>query len=1009
MSNPYLSTLPAPFDPSNYGLTVFQPDMVLTADQLNKLFGFLLGQEQQTRTRLIGVGVVCGLHVGLGQGRAGGVTVSVGCGVTTEGDLLSIEASTTYTRFAPYDLSAHPVYAPFQVIGGLQLWEIFPEPKASPTRPEQDTNTLTQLDLADKVVLLYLESAVKAADECTGVACDNKGDAYNNRLHVLLVRQTDADALIAAEHRELAAAYTRLPVLAMPRVRLDDRGYAPSLQRFQNFLSRAATTFGNELKHAYSLIKDVGGITSPAVWIKLLLSKVNTVSRDARSQYVYDWLKDLHDAYEEFRQATRHWLVLCMPPETAFPKHLLLGELVLAPGLCKPQYRHAFRPSPAVTEEKEARERAVAFYQRIGKLIENFEVPATRTTTQASLSFVAASRTNVFALPAIGITPDHYRVAPIDKRALPFYYKPETRPFWSYALARVCRSAWVASYHPPLAGAPPEVVQSFRFGIETVPFYRIEGFLGAGLVPTLTKLLALRQEYNLAFDVLALRADANQRLVTFGEAFDFGDLQADFDDLLAQIHCLEKELKTAAPIAPLNVVLQLPEDAFAKTLIPYQRVLQTMSREQPPAQCILDKLPLLQRLNAAYHRRRTTFEDALTFGPFLRANPGLEHGAGVPRGGTFVLVYMDNVANVRGGSPAVVADFSLPYMRPARGNGVQFVLPQPPPGIALPKTTFCLNEEPSLIEITPLGGSFVDALVTQKGGSFFFNPTVVGRHTLTYRAPDSQTVSIEVEVLPLPTPRFRFSVPARAKVGTIAFANLSSDATEVTWDFGDGSPTETITLSSTVNGNTQHLYQLKEDGSGEFRVTLAASNGGCNASAEPQTVTFKPLPTIKLEIKSPIVCFGTDNQVLAQPEGGEFSSKTLQVNAQGQFTATQEGKNTITYKLEGATASTDVFVLPGNFTIENTRLNPDQRTIHFEANILTPPDSIAYEWVFNNKPVTPTEVVKIDKTRSRFLFDADIAPVFSTNIPVGSGLLVLTMKQGAERFCGPIRGQVQVG
>ncbi|GGF24383.1 PKD domain-containing protein [Hymenobacter cavernae] len=1007
MLNPYLSTLPAPFDPSNYGLTVFQPDMVLTADQLNKLFGFLLGQEQQTRTRLIGVGVVCGLQAGLGQGRAGGVTVSAGCGVTTEGDLLSIEANTTYTRFAPYDLSAHPVYAPFQVVRGLQLWEIFPESKASPTRPEPDTSPLTQLDLADKVVLLYLESAVKAADECTGVACDNKGDAYNNRLHVLLVRQTDADALIAAEYRELAAAYTRLPVVAMPRVRLDDRGYGPSLQRFQNFLSRAATTFGNELKQAYQLIKDVSGITSPAAWIKLLLSKVNSVSEDARSQYVYDWLKDLHDAYEEFRQATRHWLVLCMPPETAFPKHLLLGELVLAPSLCKPQYRHAFRPSPAVTEEKEARERALAFYQRIGQLIENFEVPATRTT-QASLN-VAGARAAVFATPALGITPDQYRAAFIDRRAMPFYYKPETRTSWSYALARVCRTPWVASYHAPLAGAPPEVVQPFRFGIETVPFYRIEGFLEAGLVPTLTKLLTLRQEYNLAFDVLALRADANQRLITFGETFDFADLQADFDDLLAQIHCLEKELKTAAPIASLSVVLQLPEAAFAKTLEPYKRILLTMNKQQPPAQCILDKLPLLQNLNAAYHRRGTAFEDALTFGPFLRANPGLEHGAGVPRGGTFVLVYKDNVGNVRGGSPAVVADFYLPYMRPARGNGVQFVLPQPPPGIALPKTVFCLNEEPSLIEVAPPGGSFDDALVTQKGSSFFFNPTVVGTHTLKYQATDSQTVSIDVEVLPLPIPRFRFSAPARAEVGTIAFNNLSSDATEVTWDFGDGSPTETITLSDTINGNTQHVYQLKEDGSGEFNATLTASNGGCKARSEPQTVTFTARPVIRLELKSPVMCMGADNQVAADPRGGEFSSKTLQVSGEGQFTATQEGKHTITYKLEGATASIDVFVLPGSFTIENTRLNPDQRTVHFEANILTPPDGIAYEWTFNNKPITPAAVAKIDKNRSRFSFDAEIAPVFSTNIPVGNGLLVLTMRQGEAALCGPVRGQVQVG
>ncbi|WP_210518799.1 PKD domain-containing protein [Hymenobacter terricola] len=996
MSNPYLTIQSPPFDPSDYGLTVFQPDMVLTAGQLNQLFGFLLGQEQQTRTRLLGVGVACGLVPGRAADGAS-ISVTPGCGVTTEGDLLCPKVDAPFVRYAVFDQANHPDYPPFQVIGGLQLWEIFPALPAGAEAPTGApvTTPLAGFELSDKVVLLYLESAVQAADECTGVACDNKGDAYNNRLHVLLCRQTDAAALIRAEHREAAAAYTRLPILPMARVQLDAQDYPDSLLAFQAFISRAASDFAKGLTHARSLIQDVAGIGPVKDWAHLLVKKAHDASRDDYIQYAYDWLKDLHEAYEEFRQATALWLVACLPPETAFPKHLLLGELVPAPGLCQPQYRHAWLRSPAVDAAPNARDQAVWLFQRLGHLIEEFVVPA------------SPGKTVVASAEALRLTPDVARTAAFDRRSLPFYYRPDLRAFWSYDKAHSCRTGHLLSYHEAVAGAPPQVVTPFRFQVEPFSFYRIEGLLNAPVTNVLTRLLTLRQQYNLAFDVVALRVDDRQNLLfSQTQEFDFADLQIDFDELMAEIRCEEAEIQAPdKEFKPLQVALPMLTTLFTARLTPYEFLLQRLIGQLPAAQCIKDKLPLLLRLNQAYQQRKKDLEDALTFGPFLRANPGLEHGAGVPRGGTFVLVYRgDELKRLReisprlrnrsgfpitrrGGAPLVVADFYLPYRLGGRGPAVQFVLPQPPASISMEAARFCLNDPASPLTVAPAGGSFgEDALVSREGNRFFFNPTAVGRHPLTYTAPDGQTASLDVEVLALPTVSFN---PDAGPNGLVSFGLQATDATEVTWDFGDGTAPERIVLDANTTGATRHQYQLQADGSGKFEVHLTASNGVCGTAAEPKVVEFKPRPTPEIKQLGP-VCFNSDNKLTAKPAGGTFKSETLEVNAKGQFNANRPGKHVISYEVGGGQTTTEVFVLPGDFTLENVK-SIGQNAFRVEAVVLTPPEGVAYEWQFS-KPVDPKDQ-KVEGDNTRFVFELTFQqPPLTHAVPLPTLDLIIRKK-----------------
>lgn len=730
MSNPYL---PNPFNDYDYGLTIFKPDMLLTHTQLNTLFGYLLEQDTRTRTQLVGVGVVCGL---LPRVVDSAVVVSRGFGVTTEGDLIRFPDELTYTQMLPYTLADHAGYEPFQKIAGLSLWELFPANYA-------DTNDtakqgLTTNFLADKVVMLYLESQVKAADSCTGVACDNQGDQFQNRLHVLLVRKTDAVNLIEATHRQAAAACASQPRAKSRRVGVDALAYDISLKRFQAFIQSLAQRFAKLLDESYSLINQVmdpeyGGVSPIPAWQRILQASVKQNSVNANIQYVYGWLKDLFDAYEEFRLASCCWLTACVPAESWFPKHLLLGELTVT--ACQPEFRHYFLRSPAVLDCEDGRRKAIWLHQRIGHLIEGFAIPVLQrslvvgavrtnlaTTALARITQPLPSRLDTLVLKnqflrvtPPQIIPSHPRTAALGDRAIPFYYEPTVRPFWSYEKTKRCQSDDILSFHLP-ANPPAYVSDPFNFDIDKFAFYRIEGILNEEVSDVMNVLQGLRTQYNLSFSLVALRVDAQQSL--FKEAIppEVSNLEREYQNIINDIRALYGSLTVVAtPVKPVRTVVAgngniatiekvvtrsnlgqikasqpfldavskfeselvkftvnpailLPSFPLENIQLDYAEfarrrdaALSSLNKREPVkiVDAIIQKLTTLDRIKQAYDG----VMQRGTFGSFLQSNPGLEHGAGVSRGGTFVLVYKDvPEPNSRVIPQRVIADFYLPYM-----------------------------------------------------------------------------------------------------------------------------------------------------------------------------------------------------------------------------------------------------------------------------------------------------------------------------------------------------------
>src|SRR5688572_8510061 len=141
-----------PSNPSVY--PEFVADQVLTAHDLNELFGYLDEQGRMTRTNLIGIGIVCGLQVQINAAKTQ-ITITKGCGVTSEGYLVTVP-TTTYSKHGAYNALQEKTYDRFVNASTpktpkFNLWEL-KEANLDPGAADIPPGFLD-----DKIVMLFVE------------------------------------------------------------------------------------------------------------------------------------------------------------------------------------------------------------------------------------------------------------------------------------------------------------------------------------------------------------------------------------------------------------------------------------------------------------------------------------------------------------------------------------------------------------------------------------------------------------------------------------------------------------------------------------------------------------------------------------------------------------------------------------------------------------------------------------------------------------------------------------
>lgn len=672
--------------------SLFEANQVLTHAQLNTIADYLADQERLTRVKLLGVGIVDGLRLSL---QTNLITVTPGIGLTTDGDLLYLEQATAFDRFKPYDDSM-PRYTPFFRDGSIiPVYELV-------ARGVEDDRAISlaafvsdnETTLEDMVALLFMESYVKDDDLCSGTDCDNLGQDCINTQKLLMIPANQVDRLRGAiavpdqafeQLNELVA--DRPKISAFTSITQLVQVYRDQCTNINNTLIREFRTVWT---HVSPFLSDVFSTDPTGSWATQLTALFNQFNSTTSSsiQYYYDFLKDVVETYNEFRDRLFGERTWSNPDINAFPKHLLLGNLA---GNAQFDHRTAFYPSPLVSQTLEQRNQIKFLAQKLNLLIQSFQIP---------------TRGNI----PVRITPSHSEDRSLEERAIPYYYdinRNSLHQVWNYRLYQRRMADYNYSYHAGLpsgyrargGAADPLNAQLGKFS-----FFRVEGHLGKNVGTVKGELERVIAANNLPFTVQAVLLGNDRRQIEKRPGIRYSDLHRFHHvlrrDAFYQLSSVENFSQQFT--AKVNSDVTADEDGAKDKKRIAEQSNTTITAKAGDARNKLNltysqyrnndtwKADLTDVLNSAGQFKygvgdviRTEFttpfdtlisnthvqwidwlddlikkkedkaDEKLMFSKFITQHSSLEHFGGVSRGGTFVLVH-DEQKNI-------VADFMVPY------------------------------------------------------------------------------------------------------------------------------------------------------------------------------------------------------------------------------------------------------------------------------------------------------------------------------------------------------------
>ncbi len=134
----------------------------------------------------------------------------------------------------------------------------------------------------------------------------------------------------------------------------------------------------------------------------------------------------------------------------------------------------------------------------------------------------------------------------------------------------------------------------------------------------------------------------------------------------------------------------------------------------------------------------------------------------------------------------------------------------------------------------------------------------------------TSTINNMVTVFPQPLAQFIFGPqPTTAEEPTISFTDLSNNAVNWSWDFGD--PTNTMDVNTSIQMNPQHTYA----DSGTYCVTLTVQSAGGCSDSETHCVTINPEYTFY--IPSGFTPNGDGLNPIFAPKGQTISEFTMRI------------------------------------------------------------------------------------------------------------------------------------
>lgn len=581
------------------GYPIFEPNQVLTNTDLNRIVSYLDHQNRLTRSHLIGMGILCGLTVvSTVTDTSIEIRVTPGCGITSEGYFIyhapaSDGSDRPFTHF-------HDILLPREAFGlpadSQQSQVRARELLITPTAAAETTLPLTVIgDLSQQVVAVLCDWEDTPRDSCL-VDCDDRGRDRQFRLRFLLLHREafgddqtngwlDATTLLRTGYsvpsNQTLVSYFQswydVPDCTMPRF-----GYYPApsttesdgvdlsrlvtIDQFKTAYYQVCQDAIDRIDRAFTAIHQLFSPfldrwhpnTSELTTLKPRLTAHldGLLGRDSDTavsplpsygiQYFYDYLTDLIAAYGELKDGLFDVMADCMPDLNRFPKYLLLGEAAGASAVCaRPSlYRHAFTQPPIYNGNA----------QRLNDVRHRFTRLLTMSREFAFLPF--------YQTP-VKITPSRSRAAALGEQAIPYYLSyPDLLPYWNYDACRKLRTNRVPAYFRPL-GLPNSRGYDLRDRLDAFDFFRLEGHVGLPLMAAIDRIKGYEQDFNLAFDLVAVRLGNGIDEPGLLEGY-FDDLEVEFDQIKANWQKKYEYAKRTISNRRINQILDKFHELFFK-------------------------------------------------------------------------------------------------------------------------------------------------------------------------------------------------------------------------------------------------------------------------------------------------------------------------------------------------------------------------------------------------------------------------------------------------------------
>ena len=506
---------------------VFESGQVLTNGHLNQMFQWLNEQQMASRSKLFGMGIVCGFEVARESNQ---VLVSGGVALSSIGHLMTQDSDRTYTQYRNYELPVSQAVEDESDIDALTanellpfsdvaLWELLGS-DAEAVNGKPMTN-LSAGFLQDKVVMLLLEAKQESLKNCDVNSCADKGARMQFTLRTVLISEADAIRFWQAETAQKPEMFPRdlnwqnLEKLLAPagiRKLVCSATGADSLEQIftqvQSIINDGWLALRNQLQGSFDvyayLLRDYFPVeefpTDPWTGIESTLSTaIQSVEDLILKVHHYDLLVDAVASYNEFIDSAKEYEALCCPSEKRFPFHVLLGKAEplkhvtqsnqqtpsavnfgLGAQAGYPYLRHCFYPNPQFEAQHHCGQKVANLYYRTWLIFKRYQVDGLLQKN-------------------IEISPSQ-RYGALSAKALPYYLTvnkgDDLHRNWNPDATLKGALSKVNGYHVNSANPHPLAMMP-----DNHDFYRIEGLMGKPLGQAIADLRLQKSQLGLSFAI----------------------------------------------------------------------------------------------------------------------------------------------------------------------------------------------------------------------------------------------------------------------------------------------------------------------------------------------------------------------------------------------------------------------------------------------------------------------------------------------------------------------------